>query len=103
MAEITVTKDNFEEVVLKAEKTVLLDFWASWCGPCKMLAPIIAEIAEENEDSLVVAKCNVDDVPEIAIQYKIASIPTVLIFKGGNVVNKCIGYRPKVQIEELFK
>ncbi|MCQ2431886.1 MAG: thioredoxin [Clostridia bacterium] len=102
MAEITLTSENFEEEVLHADKTVLVDFWATWCGPCRMLAPIIAEIAEEREDTLKVGKVNVDEAPELAAAFGIASIPTVIVFKEGKPVKKSIGYCPKEEIEALL-
>ncbi len=100
MAEIIITKANFEEEVLKSDMPVMVDFWASWCGPCRMLAPIIAEIAEEYKDTIKVGKINVDDEVELAIKYNVVSIPTVLVFKGGEVTNKSVGY---VEKEELIK
>lgn len=103
MAEITLTKNNFETEVLKSEKTVLIDFWATWCGPCRMLSPIISEIAEEYGDKIKVGKINIDDEPELADAFKVASIPTVVIIKDGKVVNSSVGYRPKKQIEAMLK
>lgn len=103
MAEITLTKSNFETEVLKSEKTVLIDFWATWCGPCRMLSPIISEIAEEYGDKIKVGKINIDDEPELADAFKVASIPTVVIIKDGKVVNSSVGYRPKKQIEAMLK
>ncbi len=93
--EITLTSENFEAEVLKSDKPVLVDFWADWCGPCKMLAPVIAQIAEENADKLKVGKINVDDEPELAQQYGIVSIPTVILFKDGAESKKSIGLVPK--------
>ena len=86
MAEITITKDNFEEEVLHSEIPVLVDFWAAWCGPCKMLAPIVAKIAEENEGKIKVGKVNVDEEQALAIKFRVASIPTVIAFKDGKAV-----------------
>jgi len=103
MAEITLTKANFEEEVLKSDKPVLVDFWASWCGPCKMLSPIIAELADEYEGKIVVGKVNVDEQPELAGEYKIMSIPTVIVIKNGQVTNTSVGYVPKEQLESLIK
>ena len=102
MAEIKLTKDNFEAEVLNADKPVLVDFWATWCGPCRMLAPVIEEIAEEYEGRIKVGKVNVDDEPELAAAFRINSIPTVMVFKGGKVTNVAMGYRPKEQIEEML-
>lgn len=101
MSYITVTKNNFEETVLKNEKTVLLDFWATWCGPCRMIAPIVEEIANERDD-ITVGKVNVDEERELAKKFGIMSIPTLVILKGGEVVNTGIGYMPKEQILALL-
>ena len=100
--EITLTKDNFEAEVIGSDLPVLVDFWASWCGPCRMLAPIVAEIAEENAGKLKVCKCNVDEEPELSIRFGISSIPTLLIFKGGKLVNSAIGYMKKEQVLALL-
>ena len=91
---IEITTDNFEEVVLKNEKPVLVDFWASWCGPCKMLAPVVEEFADEQAD-VVVGKINVDEHPLLASKYGIMTIPTLMLFKNGEMVNKSIGVIPK--------
>ena len=101
MAEITVTKANFEELVLKNPKTVLLDFWASWCGPCRMVAPILEEIAAERED-VVIGKVNVDEEMELAVRFGIISIPTLIVMKGGQQANKAVGYMPKSEILALL-
>ncbi|MBO5100621.1 MAG: thioredoxin [Treponema sp.] len=100
--EITLTSNNFDSEVLKSSKPVLVDFWASWCGPCKMLAPIIEEIANEYSDIIKVGKVNVDDQRELAQKYDILSIPTVLLFKDGKITNKSIGFVPKEKIIEMF-
>ena len=92
MAYITITKDNFTDEVLNSKKTVLLDFWATWCGPCRMIAPIVEEIAEENDD-IVVGKINVDDERELSKQFGIMSIPQVYLFKDGEVIGKTGGYQ----------
>ena len=102
MAEITVTSANFENEVLKSDKPVLVDFWATWCGPCRMLAPVIAEIAGERSD-IKVGKVNVDEEPQLAAQFRVSSIPTVIVFKDGKPVNASVGFRPKAQIEALLR
>lgn len=103
MAEVIITKENFENEILSSDKPCLVDFWATWCGPCKMIAPFIEEISEEYADTVKVCKINVDDEPELAIKYKVSSIPTVMLFKNGNVVDSIIGYRPKAAFEKLLK
>ena len=103
MAEITITKDNFEEEVLKSAQPVLVDFWASWCGPCKMLSPVISELADEYEGKVKVGKVNVDEQPELAAAFRVASIPTVVLFKDGEIADRSVGYRPKQQLEEMIK
>ena len=101
MSVLTITQDNFEKEVLNSEKAVLVDFWASWCGPCRMMSPIVDEIAEERED-IVVGKINVDEEPELATAYGIMSIPTLLIFKKGEVAEQIVGVRPKQQILDII-
>ena len=103
MAEITITKANFEQEVLKSDIPVLIDFWAEWCGPCKMLAPVIAELAEEYEGTVKVCKVNVDNESELATQFRVMSIPTVVVLKNGQVVDKSVGYVPKSQLESMIK
>lgn len=106
MAEITITENNFEQEVLLSDIPVILDFWAPWCGPCRMLAPIIEEIAEEYEGKLKVGKVNVDEEEALAVRFEIASIPTVLVFKDGKITGHMIGYRgyrPKEDILNLLK
>ena len=103
MAEIQLNEQNFEQEVLRADLPVLVDFWASWCGPCQMLAPVIAEIAEEYAGKVKVGKVNVDEQPNLANRYGIASIPTVMLFKNGEVVNTSLGYRPKDELETMLK
>ena len=101
MSVLTITKENFDELVLKSNKPVLVDFWASWCGPCRMMSPIVDEIAEERED-IVVGKINVDEEPEIATEYGIMSIPTLFLFKGGEIAQQIVGVRPKQQILDII-
>lgn len=102
MAVIEITKANFEEIVIKNEKPVLLDFWAPWCGPCRMLSPIVDEVAEENGD-IVVGKINVDNEGELAIQFGIQSIPTLVVMKNGQVANTSVGVISKQKILDLVK
>ena len=101
MSELTITSSNFEELVLKSEKPVLLDFWATWCGPCQMIAPTIHEISEERSD-IVVGKVNVDEEMQLAMQFGISSIPTLLLFKDGKLVNQAVGLLPKANILKLI-
>lgn len=101
--EIILTEQNFEAEVLQAELPVLIDFWAPWCGPCRMLAPAVAQIAEEYAGKVKVCKVNVDEAPELARRFGIMSIPTVLVFKGGQLTEKLVGLRPKAELEALLK
>ena len=100
--EITLTKENFETEVLKSELPVLVDFWASWCGPCKMLAPTVAEIAEEYSGKVKVGKVNVDEEDELSREYGIVSIPTVILFKDGKPIKSSVGLVPKENLVAMF-
>lgn len=101
--EITLNNENFEAEVLNSDVPVLVDFWAVWCMPCKMLAPVVEELANEANGSYKVGKVNVDEAPELAARFRIASIPTVVVFKNGEVYKKSIGVVPKADLEELLK
>lgn len=101
MAAMNITADTFEQEVLKAEQTVLVDFWADWCGPCKMLGPIIDQIADEHPE-VKVCKVNVDKEPSLAIDYKVVNIPNLLVFKNGEKVNQAIGVHSKPDIEAML-
>ncbi len=101
MAVIEITNENFESEVLKSDKPVLLDFWAAWCGPCRMVSPIVDEIAEEHPE-IKVGKVNVDEENELASQFKVMSIPSLFVIKGGKIVNSTVGAVPKNQILALL-
>ena len=101
MAVITITKENFEQEVLRSDKPVLLDFWASWCGPCRMLSPIVDEVAEERTD-VKVGKVNVDQQPELAGEFGVMSIPTLLVIENGKLVRQAVGARPKAAVLDLL-
>ncbi len=102
MSVLKVTNQNFESAVINSEKPVLLDFWASWCGPCRMVSPLVDEIAQENPQFLV-GKVNVDEEPELAQKFGIMSIPTLVVMKGGKIVRQVTGARPKAQLLELLE
>lgn len=102
MSVLVVTNENFSSEILKSEKTVLLDFWASWCGPCRMVSPIVDEIAQEYSQYLV-GKVDVDDQPILAQKFGVVSIPTLVVMKNGKIVNSAVGARPKEDILEMLK
>ena len=101
MAVITITKENFQSEVVQSDKPVLLDFWATWCGPCRMVSPIVDQIADERSD-IKVGKINVDEQPELAQQFRIISIPTLVVMKDGQIANKAVGAMPKEEIRALL-
>lgn len=103
MAEFTVTKENFEEKVLQSGLPVLVDFWATWCGPCRMLMPTLEAFAEAQAGKVLVGKCNVDDEPELAEQFRVDLIPTLLVFRNGKPVAKAMGVQSMAQLEQLVK
>ena len=103
MAEINVNEQNFEEIVLQSELPVLVDFWAPWCGPCRMLAPMVEQVAAEQEGKAKVVKVNIDEAPRLAEQYNIATIPTLMVFKAGQPVSKAVGARPKSAITAMLQ
>ena len=100
--EITITKANFEAEVLKADRPVLVDFWAPWCGPCRMLAPVLAEVAEAKGDKIRVGKVNVDEEPELAARYGITGIPAMLLFVNGNVIATSVGFKSRPELEAFL-
>lgn len=103
MSEIKITNENFQTEVLNSDIPVLLDFWAVWCGPCRMLAPVVEELAAEYDGKIKVGKVNVDEENALANMFRIESIPTLLLFKNGKVADTSIGYRPKEEIEKMLK
>ena len=102
MAAIAVNSDNFQKVVLESDKPVLVDFWTSWCGPCKMLSPVVEELAAAHPE-IAVAKVNVDENPELAMVYRISAIPALILFRDGKVAKQSVGYQPREALEELLK
>lgn len=103
MSETIITKNNFNDEVMHSDKPVLIDFWATWCGPCQMQSPIIAEIAKEYDGKVKVCKINVDDEPELASEFRINSIPTLVVMKDGEVINAAVGLRSKEQIAAMLQ
>ena len=103
MAELKITAANFENEVLRSDKPVLLDFYADWCGPCKMLSPVLYELAEENSSTLKVGKVNVDEQTELAARFQVSSIPMLVVCKDGKVAAKSVGYRPKAEIAAMLE
>ncbi|MFA5659416.1 MAG: thioredoxin [Oscillospiraceae bacterium] len=102
MSVIKLTKENFESEVMKSDKPVLIDFWASWCGPCKMLSPVIDEVATETSGTKV-CKVNVDEQPDLAAQFQVMSIPTLVVMKNGAVADVSVGYKPKAEVLKMIK
>lgn len=99
---VALTKDNFQDIVNNSDKPVLVDFWASWCGPCRAVAPVMEELADEYDGKAVIGKVNVDDEGELSAKFRIMSIPTVMLFKGGQVIEKVVGSRPKNDFARLL-
>ena len=103
MAVITITKDNFEQEVLRSEIPVLVDFWASWCGPCKMFSPIVDEFAQEHQGAVKVGKINIDEEQDLAAQFRVMSIPTAMLFENGQVKETLMGVQPKARLEAMVR
>ena len=103
MAIVHANAQTFPQEVLQSNETVLVDFWAAWCGPCKMLAPVVHEIAEENAGTIKVGKINVDEQMELAMRFQVSSIPMLVVFKDGKAVAKSVGYRPKAEIAAMVE
>ena len=101
--EIELYKETFEQEVLQSDIPVLVDFWATWCGPCKMIDPVVKEIADEYDGKILVGKVNVDEEPDLTMQYNVSSIPTLMVFKNGQLVNRAVGYREKDEILKMLK
>ena len=101
MATVQITKDNFDELVINGTKPVLLDFWATWCGPCRMIAPILEQIAAQRDD-IIIGKVNVDEEMDLAMEYGVSSIPTLILMKDGMAVDQAVGYMPREDIEKLL-
>ena len=99
---INLTKDSYHNEVMETEKVVVIDFWATWCGPCKMMAPVVEEVAKDYPD-VKVCKINVDEEPELSNAFKIVSIPTIVVIKNGEIIDSVVGYRPKEDIEKIIK
>lgn len=102
MSIINLTKDSYHNEVMETEKVVVIDFWATWCGPCKMMAPVVEEVAKDYPD-VKVCKVNVDEEPELSNAFKIVSIPTIVVIKNGEMIDSVVGYRPKEDIEKIIK
>lgn len=101
MSIINLTKDSYHNEVMETEKVVVIDFWATWCGPCKMMAPVVEEVAKDYPD-VKVCKVNVDEEPELSNAFKIVSIPTIVVIKNGEIIDSVVGYRPKEDIEKII-
>lgn len=102
MSIINLTKDSYHNEVMETEKVVVIDFWATWCGPCKMMAPVVEEVAKDYPN-VKVCKVNVDEEPELSNAFKIVSIPTIVVIKNGEIIDSVVGYRPKEDIEKIIK
>lgn len=103
MSVTTLNSDNFDSFVKNSTKPILIDFWASWCGPCRMLSPVVDQISEENSEKYSVAKVNIDDEPDLATQFKVMSIPTLIVIKNGKVTNMAVGVKPKEDILKMLE